>query len=101
MLHFHSSIDGDLVNLILVQAEIMLYFSPIVAQAYVSVKGQQSPMGYKWFSLILVRGKYIRTSYAAYDYHEVKLKVETISQRISPIKFNWKKYNTTSSLAWC
>ena len=70
MLHFHGSIDGDLVNLILVQVEIMLYFSPIVAQAYVSVKGQQSPMGYKWFSLILVRGQRVRASCATYDYHE-------------------------------
>jgi len=49
-LYFHGSIDGNLVNLILVRAEIILYFSPIVAQAYVSVKGQQSPVGYKWVS---------------------------------------------------
>jgi hypothetical protein len=49
-LYSHGSIDGDLVNFILARAEIILYFSPIVAQAYVSVKGQQSPVGYKWFS---------------------------------------------------
>ena len=98
-LHFHGLIDGNIVNLILVRAQTTLWFGPIVTQAYVSVKGQQSLVSCKWVSLILVRGKFIRTSCAAYDYHEVRLKVETISQRISPIEVNWKKYNRTSSLA--